>query len=224
VGAEAQAGASRQRDWFLWTLLVLQRPGAVFAALNDDSEESAEARQEPMLAVLWLAGMAAVLAAPVARTFLDDPAVGGGLVVAVWTFIAGGLSGALAYWLLGACVYAAAHVLGGQGSYRRARHLVGLAAVPLAASLLVVWPIAIAVYGSDLFHEGGRDSGTGGSVLGWVEAGVGLWCIGLLAVGIRAVHGWTWLRSLATLALAAAPVVLYVLVAHYVRHTGLEFR
>ena len=212
MGAEAQAGASGGREWFLRTLLVLQRPGAAFAGLRDDSEESAEARQEPLLAVLWLAGIAGVLAAPVAQTLLDDPARDG-LVVAVWAFIAGGFSGALGYWLFGAFVYVAARVLGGQGSYRRARHLVGLAAVPIAVSLLVIWPIAIAVYGGDLFREGGRDSGSGGLLLGWVEAAVGLWCVALLAVGIRTVHGWTWSRSLATLALAAAPVVLYVLVA-----------
>jgi len=37
--------------------------------------------------------------------------------------------------------------------------------------------------------------------------------LALLAVGIRAVHAWTWARSLATLALVAAPVALYDLVA-----------
>jgi hypothetical protein len=213
VGIGAQADAAREPGWFLRTLLVLQRPAAVFAALRDDSEASAEARQEPLLSVLWLAGIAGVLAAPVAQTLLDDPARDG-LVVAVWAFIAGGLSGALGYWLLGAFVYGAARALGGQGSYRRARHLVGLAAVPFAVSLLVVWPVAIGVYGGDLFRSGGRDVGAGGSVLGWVEAAFGLWCVALLAVGIRAVHGWAWPRSLATLALAAVPVVLYVLVAH----------
>jgi hypothetical protein len=213
VGIGAQADAAREPGWFLRTLLVLQRPAAVFAALRDDSEASAEARQEPLLSVLWLAGIAGVLAAPVAQTLLDDPARDG-LVVAVWAFIAGGLSGALGYWLLGAFVYGAARALGGQGSYRRARHLVGLAAVPFAVSLLVIWPVAIGVYGGDLFRSGGRDAGTGGSVLGWVEAAFGLWCVALLAVGIRAVHGWTWPRSLVTLALAAVPVVIYVLVAH----------
>jgi hypothetical protein len=210
VGAEAQAGASREREWFLRTLLVLQRPGAVFAALRDDSEAAAEAREEPLLAVLWLSGIAGVLGTSAAQTLLDDPARDG-IVVAVWTFIAGGLTGALGYWLFGAFVYAAARLLGGQGSYRRARHLVGLAAVPLAVSLFVVWPVVISLYGGDLFRSGGSDSGTGSSLLGWVEAAVGLWCAALLAFGIRAVHGWTWPRSLATLALAAAPVALLVL-------------
>jgi hypothetical protein len=191
----------------LRTLLVLQRPRVTFAALRDDSEDDAEARQEPLLAVLWLGGIAGVLATSVAQTLLDDPARDG-LVVAVWAFIGGGLYGTLGYWLLGALVYAAARALGGQGSYRRARHVVGFAAVPFALSLFVVWPIAIAVYGSDLFRGGGSDSGTGGAVLGAVEVAVGVWCLALLAIGIRAVHGWTWPRSLATLALAAAPIVL----------------
>jgi hypothetical protein len=210
VSSEAQAGASREREWFLRTLLVLQRPGVVFAALRDDSEDGAEARQEPLLAVLWLAGIAAVLGTSAAQTLLDDPARDG-IVVAVWAFIAGGLTGVVGYWLLGALVYAVARAFGGQGTYRRGRHLVGFAAVPLAASLLVVWPIAIAVYGSDLFRTGGGDAGTGVSVLGWVQAAVAIWCVALLAIGIRAVHGWTWPRSLATLALAAVPVVLFAL-------------
>jgi len=189
------------------TLLVLQRPRLTFVALRDDSEDDVEARQEPLLAVIWLGGIAGVLATSVAQTLLDDPARDE-IVVAVWAFIGGGIYGTLGYWLLGALVYAAARVLGGQGSYRRARHLVGFAAVPLALSLFVVWPIAIALYGSDLFREGGSDAGTGGTALGWAEAAFGLWCVALLAIGIRAVHGWTWPRSLVTLALAAAPIVL----------------
>ena len=193
-------------------LLVLQKPRSAFTALRDDSEDAAEARQEPLLAVLWLGGIAGVLGTPVARTLLDDPARDG-VVVAVWAFVGGGLYGAFGYWLLGACVYAAARALGGQGSYRRARHLVGFAAVPLAASLLLVWPIALGAYGGDLFRSGGSDAGAGSKVLAWLEAGVALWCLALLALGIRAVHGWTWLRVLTAVVLASSPVVLFV-VAH----------
>jgi hypothetical protein len=209
VSAEAQAGVSRERLWFLRALLVLQRPRGVFAALRDDSEEDTEARQEPLLAILWLAGIAGVLGTSVAQTLLDDPARDG-IVVAVWAFAGGGLYGAFGYWLLGAFVHGASRALGGQGSYRRARHLVGFAAVPLALSLFVAWPVAIAVYGSDLFRTGGSDPGT---ALGWFQGAVGVWCVALLATGIRAVHGWTWARSLAALALAALPVVALVLLA-----------
>jgi hypothetical protein len=203
--------ASLDREWLLRALLVLQAPRAVFSALRDDSDDAAHARQEPVLALLWLAGIAGVLATSVARTLLDDP-TRDGLVVAVWAFIGGGFYGTLAFWLGGALVHRASRALGGQGSYRRARHVVGFACAPVALSLLLVWPIGLAAFGGDLFRSGGSDSGTGGDVLYWSSVGFGVWALALLAVGIRAVHGWTWARSLGTLALAAAPLVLVALV------------
>jgi hypothetical protein len=195
---------SADREWLLRALLVLQAPRAVFSALHDDSDESAHARQEPVLALLWLAGIAGVLATSVARTLLDDP-TRDGLVVAVWAFIGGGFYGALVFWLGGAFLHGASHLLGGQGSYRRARHVVAFACAPVALSLLLVWPLGLAAFGGDLFRSGGSDVGTGGDVLFWSAVGFGLWGLILLAIGIRAVHGWTWGRSLATLAIAAAP-------------------
>ena len=203
--------ASLDREWLLRSLLVLQAPRAVFAALRDDSDESAYARQEPVLALLWLAGIAGVLASSVARTLLDDPSRDG-LVVAVWAFIGGGLYGALAFWLGGALLHGASHALGGQGSYRRARHVVAFASAPMALSLLLVWPVGLAAFGGDLFRSGGSDAGRGGDVLIWCAVAFAAWALVLLAVGTRAVHGWTWARSLATVALAASPVVLVALV------------
>src|SRR5207237_5445347 len=137
---------SLDRVWLLRSLLVLQSPRAVFAALRDDSEDGAQARQEPLLAITWLAGIAGVLATPVAGTLLDDPARDG-LVVSVWAFIGGGIYAAVAYWLLGALLYGAGRALGGQGSYRRARHLVGFAAAPDALSPATLWPSGLAVLG-----------------------------------------------------------------------------
>ena len=203
--------AGLDREWFLRALLVLQAPRAVFVALRDDSDAAAEARHEPLLALTWLAGIAGVLATPVARTLLDDP-IRDGLIVAVWAFIGGGIYAAAVFWLGGALVHGASQALGGQGSYRRARHVVGFACAPLALSLVLVWPIGIAAFGGDLFRTGGSDSGTGGDVLIWIAVAFGVWALALLAIGIRAVHGWTWARSLATLALAASPVVLLTLV------------
>jgi hypothetical protein len=196
---------SADREWMLRALLVLQAPRAVFSALHDDSDESAHARQEPVLALLWLAGIAGVLATSVARTLLDDP-TRDGIVVAVWAFIGGGSYGALAFWLGGAFLYGASHLLGGQGSYRRARHVVAFACAPIALSLFLLWPIGLAAVGGDLFRSGGSDSGTGGDVLFWGAVAAGVWGLILLAIGVRAVHGWTWARSLATLAIAAIPV------------------
>jgi hypothetical protein len=203
--------ASLDRQWLLRTLLVLQAPRAVFSALRDDSDDAAYARQEPILALTWLAGIAGVLASSAARTLLDDPARDG-LIVAVWAFIGGGIYGGAVFWLGGALLHGASHALGGQGSYRRARHVVAFACAPVALSLILVWPIGLAAFGSDLFRSGGSDTGTGGDVLFWSVIGFGVWAAALLVVGIRAVHGWTRLRSLATLALAAAPIVLIALV------------
>jgi len=208
VSSHAQP-QSAERDWLLRTLLVLQAPRAVFSALRDDSDEAAHARQEPVLALLWLAGIAGVLGTSVARTLLDDP-MRDGLVVAIWAFIGGGFYGALAFWLGGALVHGASRALGGQGSYRRARHIVGFACAPVALSLFVVWPIAIAAFGGDLFRSGGEDGGTGGSVVSWAAVGFGVWALVLLTIGIRAVHAWTWLRSLAAVAISAAPLVVLV--------------
>ena len=200
---------SLDRAWLLRALLVLQSPRAVFSALRDDSEDAAQARQEPLLAITWLAGIAGVLVTPVAGTLLDDPARDG-LVVAVWAFIGGGFYAAAGYWLLGALLYVAARRFGGQGSYRRARHLVGFAAAPVALSLLTLWPIGIAVFGGDLFRSGGSDSGAGGSLFASAALAFVAWAVVLLAIGIRAVHGWTWQRSLATLALTVAAVAALV--------------
>src|SRR5438128_532655 len=96
--------------------------------------EAGRARQEPITALVLLAGIAAVLWTPVASTLLDDPARDG-LVVAVWAFIGGGIYGIVGYWLAGALVYGAERAAGSEGSYRRARHVVAFAAAPLALSL-----------------------------------------------------------------------------------------
>ena len=66
VAAPAQP-ASLEREWLLRALLVLQAPRAVFSALHDDSDDAAHARQEPILALTWLAGIAGVLVTSVAR-------------------------------------------------------------------------------------------------------------------------------------------------------------
>ena len=63
---------SEDKAWLLRALLVLQSPRAVFTAMRDDSDEPARARQEPITALVLLAGIAAVLWTPVASTLLDQ--------------------------------------------------------------------------------------------------------------------------------------------------------
>jgi Yip1 domain len=205
VSATAErAGGERglQRTWWLRAVAVLVAPRAVFAAIRDDSDEAAEARQEPVAAVAGLAGIAGVLATPVARHLLNEPGTDS-VVVPVWAFVGGAFYALALYWLFGACLWAAGRGLGSLGSYRRARHVLALSAAPLALSLLTLWPVRILVYGVDLFRTGGNDYGRGDAVFGGVLLGFFAWAVLLLVVGVRSVHGWTWLRALATVALAA---------------------
>ena len=148
--ASSSQAASLDRQWLVRALLVLQTPRPVFAALRDDTDESAHARRSRARADLARRHRrrpGGVGCAHAPRRLGSD-----GLVVAVWAFIAGGFQGALVFWLGGALVYGAALALGGQGSYRRARHLVAFACAPLALSLLVLWPIGLAAFGGDLFR------------------------------------------------------------------------
>ena len=191
-------------DWWARTLLVLQRPASVFAALRADDDEE---REEPLLAIVFLAGIAGVVSSNAASRILDDFEIDG-LALAVWAFVAGGLYGVVGYFVLGALVYLGARLAGGATTYRRARHVLGFAAVPLALSLLV-WPVRLAIYGEDAFTSGGEDSGTGGSAFEGIELAVLLWSVVLLVVGLRAYNAWSWPRAAA----AASPVLAVAAVA-----------
>jgi hypothetical protein len=184
-------------------VLVLTAPTAVFAALRDDSRETASKRAEPVLLIIWLAGMAYVLSTRTAAHLMDDHDYDG-LLVAVWTFLAGGLFGGFGYFVLGGALHGADVTLGSQGSYRRARHVLAFAAVPIALSLLV-WPFELALWGDALFRRGGADAGGGGKLFEAIDLVLLLWSACLLVIGVRTVHGWTWGRALAA---AAAPAAL----------------
>jgi hypothetical protein len=219
VSARADARTrNEEKAWFLRALLVLQAPRPVFAALRDDSDEAAEARQDAAGAIVWLAGIAAILATTVAGKLLDDVELDTTLV-AVWAFLSGGLYGFVLYLVVGKVFESSLRKLGGHGSFRRARHLLAFAAAPIALALFVYWPVRIAIYGEDTFRSGGGDGGTVGTVLAWVFYAFVLWALALLVVGVRTVHGWSWGRSVVGVAFAAgiaaalavAVTVLYAL-------------
>jgi hypothetical protein len=191
------------REWWIRTILVLSAPRPVFAALRDDSNESAALRSEPVLLVVWLAGMAFVLSTRTAAHLMDGSNGYDPLLVAVWTFLAGGLYGGVFYWVLGGVLHRVGLLLGSQGSYRRARHVLAFATVPVALSLILL-PFKLAAYGSAIFHQGGPDSGTGGKVFEALGFAFILWSACLLVIGVRAVHGWGLGRAL----LAAAPPIV----------------
>jgi hypothetical protein len=199
-------------NWWLRAPAVLVAPRAVFASLREDSDADNEERQEPLAALIALGSISVVLVSPTFRRMLNDGSVSVALVP-VLAFIAGGLYAAVVYWLGGGLLYGAARRFGSAGSWRRSRHLLALAAAPLALSLLTFWPIRIAIYGEDLFRTGGNDYGRGDSIFGGVYLGFVAWSVLLLLIGVRAVHGWTWPRATATVALAAAFPALIVAAA-----------
>jgi hypothetical protein len=198
-----------ERSWWLRAAAVLVAPRAVFVSLRDDSDEAMEGRQEPLTAIIGLAGFAGVLGTPVARHLLNDPSSSVSLIP-VWVFLGGAVYAIAVYWLGGGLLYGAARRFGGLGSYRRARSVLALSATPIALALFTLWPVRIAVYGQNLFRTGGDDWGPGDRVFGGLLYFAFVWSAVLLVVGVRSVHGWSWGRSLATVALAAALPALIV--------------
>jgi hypothetical protein len=192
----------RDREWWLRVPAVLLSPRSVFAALRDESREELEARSEPVLALVYLAGIAAALGTSTAATLYDDSEYDA-LLVAVWAVIAGGFVALTGYFIAGGALYLGARGLGSEGSFRRARHVLAFAVAPLALSLFVLWPVQLAVFGTDLFRRGGSDEGTAGDLFEAIELAFAAWAAVLLLVGVRAVHGWSWWRSLAALGLVA---------------------
>jgi hypothetical protein len=128
--------------------------------------------------------------------------------------LGGSFYGLAVYWLGGGLLFGAARRLGSLGTYRRARHVLALSGAPLVLSLFVLWPIRIAMYGEWFFRTGGNDYGTGDRVFNVLVVATFAWCAVLLVIGVRAVHGWGWGRTLATVGLAAAVPVVLVLATH----------
>lgn len=190
------------REWWLRVPAVLLSPRSVFVALRSEEREDVEARAEPVLALTVLAGVAVALGTGTARRLYDDPLYDR-VTLAVWAVLAGGFVAFAGYFIVGGALYLGARGLGGAGTFRRARHVLGFAVAPLALSALVLWPLGLAVFGTDLFKRGGSDEGTAGNLFYAAALGCSLWAAALLLLGVRVVHGWTWGRSLAALGLVA---------------------
>jgi hypothetical protein len=198
------------REWWLRVPAVFLSPRSVFVALRNESREDVEARSEPVLALVGLAGIAVALGSSNAGTLYDNLEYDA-LLVAVWAAIAGGIVAFTGYFIVGGALYLGARGLGSEGSFRRSRHVLGFAVAPLALSLFLLWPVQLAVFGTDLFRRYGDDDGDAGRVFDALELGFAVWAAVLLLVGVRAVHGWSWLRSLAALGL----VVLFLAAVRY---------
>jgi hypothetical protein len=212
VNAEAQTvpESSPERQWWLRTLAVFQSPRPVFAALRDPSPREAEAREEPILAIIILAGISVMLLAPESGRILDDSLVDNSkAVLAVSIFLSGSISGALAYWIGGALVYLGLRGAGSEGTYRRARHILAFAAVPTVLALLLVWPARLLVYGTDSFRTGGDDHGLGPLLFDLAEGAFILWSAALLVYGIAVVERWRILRAGVAVALPILAILIF---------------
>jgi hypothetical protein len=74
-----------------------------------------------------------------------------------------------------------------------------------------VWPVRLAVHGSDTFRSGGADTGV---ALGIFEGALGaftLWGFGLLLYGISVVERWSLLRAAVSVALMLLAVLIVTL-------------
>jgi hypothetical protein len=209
--ARAAQPQLEERAWLLRAVLVLQSPRPVFGAMRDDSDEAAQSRQEAVIALVGLAGIAGVLSTPVAGRLLDDPALDG-LLVAVWAFLGGLVYGLAAYFAGGAVLYLGLRSAGSPGSYRRARHLLAFASAPLALSLLVLWPLKLAVFGGDVFRTGGDDSGGLAGAFDVAMLGFVAWALVLLVIGTRTIHGWRLPRAVEGVAIAVVVAGLLIFV------------
>lgn len=201
-----------EREWYRNVLLVLWRPRAVFAALRDGPVEAAGARQEPILALIFLAGIAAVMSfSATTRELLDDPVVDS-VLVPVLIFLGGGIYGFAGYWIGGLALHLGIRGAKGEAAFRTARHVLGYALAPLAASL-VVWPVRLAVFGGDSFRNGGSDEGAGY----WTFTAVALvfvaWSLTLLVIGVREVFGWTVVRAVGALSLTMLVLLGFAVLA-----------
>lgn len=212
ANAHSAAKTSPERRWWLRTLAVFQAPRPVFAALRDESQAEVEAREEPVLALMVLAGIAGILVAPETGRLLDQGLVDQSLaVLGVLVFLTGAIYGAATYWIGGGFLYVGLRGAGSTGSYRRARHLLAFAAAPMVLGLVLVWPLRLVVYGRDSFRTGGSDTGAGPLLFDAASGAFALWSLGLLVYGIAVIERWRLTRALVAVALALLAILALTL-------------
>jgi hypothetical protein len=207
----SDAAQAKVRRWWRLVPLLLTRPVEVFVALREEDETDVEARSEPILAIVIVAGMAGILLTPAWGTLLDEESLDW-LVLAVVTFVGGLFYGAAGYFLLGVVVWLGARGVGVDTRARPARQLVGFAAAPLALSIVVTVPSIVLAFGSDWFRTGGSDDGSGRIVVVTVGLAFATWSLALLAIGLRTTFELPWRGVIGALSLAAVIVAAFAVV------------
>jgi hypothetical protein len=203
-----------ESEWWRRLPLVLYAPRAVFAELRDESREAADVRQEPLVALLFVAGISMFLSLVALEPPYEHYRELSGLTLTLQSILGGLLVGLSNFWLGGALVYLGARGLGATSGYRLARHITGFATAPFILALVLVWPVRLALYGDDLFRSGGSDDGTGGDVFRGIDALLLLWTLALVLIGIRETQRWPWSKTAAAFGIAALFAVLFGTLAY----------
>jgi hypothetical protein len=162
-----------ERDWWRRAGLVLLQPREVFTALRDDSDASAAERQDAVVGLAFVGGVAAALAS--ARSALDDLDL---LETVIWLFVTGFAYGFMGYWVLGWALSFVVPRLGGGGTRRRTRHVLAFSLAPLVFALLawLLWSPLLAP--------------------------LAVWSVVLLVVGLQVVYRWSYGRAAAAVGLS----------------------
>jgi hypothetical protein len=197
-----------ERRWRSRLPRLLYAPAPVFAELRDESREAADARQEPLVALLLVAGISMFLSLVALEPPYEHYRELSGLTLTLQSILGGMLVGLSNFWLGGALVYLGARGLGATSGYRLARHITGFATTPFILALVFVWPVRLALYGADLFRSGGADDGTGGDVFRAIDALLLVWTLVLVLIGIRETQRWPWGRTAAAFGIAALFAIL----------------
>jgi Yip1 domain len=210
----AAAGEAASRRWWRLVPRVVWSPREAFVALRDDDEDDVAARQEPILAIVLLAGMAGAVLTPTWGRLLYDSSIDG-IAAAVLTFVGGSAAGVVAYVLLGLALWVGIRGAGSLEPARLVRQAAALSAVPIALSLFITVPIALIAFGGDFFRSGGSDEGVGHAAV----VGIGLvfvaWSVSLVAVALRITLRLPW-RGVAVAMSLAAVAVAFVAALPYI--------
>jgi hypothetical protein len=208
VSVPTTTAAVLEREWWSRLPRLVYAPGSVFASLRDESRDGADARQEPLVAVLFVAGVSMFLSLAALEPPYEHYRELSGLTLTLQSILGGMLVGLSNLWLGGALVYLGARGLGATTGYRLARHIAGLATAPFILALVVVWPVRLSLYGADLFRTGGSDDGSGGDVFRAIDALLLVWTLTLVLIGIRGTQRWPWARTAAAFGVSALFAIL----------------
>jgi hypothetical protein len=197
-----------EREWWARLPRVFYAPAGVFAGLRDESDEAGDARQEPLTALVFLAGIAMFIGLFALEQPYEHLRELSALTLTVEMIFGGAAVALTNFWLGGAVVYLGMRGFGAETGYRLGRHLAGLATAPFLLVLLFAVPFRLGLYGMDVFRAGGTDTGAGRDVFVTIDGIALAWTLGLALIGIRQTQRWSWARSAGALGVALLFAIL----------------